>query len=165
MAKQKIILSLMLLVLIAFLLACSSQPQKYMLSKEDIQKEREKENTGLANPATMFCMNQSGNSWLLKEDDSGSQYGLCRFSDGSWCEEWDYYRGDCVPGTNLTECRGRFWGKSICQADYNPVCARIKVNESNVLSESWETFSNACNACIASEENFVVVGYTIGRCK
>lgn len=156
---------LILLIFIFSLSACSSKPQKYMLSKDELQKERTKEKTGLANPATMFCMNQSGNSWSVKEDDSGSQYGICSFSDGSSCEEWAYYRGNCEPGLNLTKCKGQFWGKAVCPSEYSPVCARIKVNQSNNIQLREETFSNSCNACLFSSENEIVLGYNTGRCK
>jgi len=43
------------------------------------------EGVGMANPAATYCTNQ------------GYQYsdGRCVFPDGSSCDAWDFYRGDC----------------------------------------------------------------------
>jgi putative hemolysin len=51
---------------------------------------------GLANPASTYCLEQ-GYSLEILEDEDGNQYGMCAFSDGSQCEEWAYFRGECVP--------------------------------------------------------------------
>ncbi len=52
---------------------------------------------GLPNPASVYCEEQGGALEILT-DDEGGQYGLCRFEDGSACEEWAYFRGECAPG-------------------------------------------------------------------
>jgi uncharacterized protein len=31
----------------------------------------------------------------IREDTRGDQYGVCVFDDGSECDEWAYYRGEC----------------------------------------------------------------------
>jgi len=51
---------------------------------------------GLANPASVFCEEQ-GFRLELRTDASGSQAGICHFPDGSQCDEWAYYRGECGP--------------------------------------------------------------------
>ena len=51
----------------------------------------------LANPASEHCVDQGGSLDIRTETDGG-QVGYCQFSDGSECEEWSYFRGDCVPG-------------------------------------------------------------------
>ena len=53
--------------------------------------------SGLANPASVFC-EENGGELEIREDESGGQIGLCLFSDGSQCEEWAFYRGECQPG-------------------------------------------------------------------
>ena len=35
----------------------------------------------------------------MREDAQGNQYGMCVFEDGSECDEWAYYRGECAPGS------------------------------------------------------------------
>ena len=52
------------------------------------------------NPASEYCVQQGGEIEIRTNPD-GSQYGECLFSDGSECEEWPYYRGECQPGTNF----------------------------------------------------------------
>jgi putative hemolysin len=51
---------------------------------------------GLANPASVFCQEQ-GFRLELRTDATGSQSGICHFPDGSQCDEWAYYRGECRP--------------------------------------------------------------------
>ena len=55
------------------------------------------ESTELANPASVFCEEQGGNV-DIREDETGGQYGVCMFEDGSECEEWKFFRGECEPG-------------------------------------------------------------------
>ena len=54
---------------------------------------------GLPNPASVFCEENDG-TLEIRADDSGGQIGLCLFKDGSECEEWAFYRGECQPGDN-----------------------------------------------------------------
>ena len=53
--------------------------------------------SGLSNPASVYCEENSG-ELEIREDDTGGQIGYCLFSDGSECEEWAFYRGECQPG-------------------------------------------------------------------
>ncbi|MBW2964693.1 DUF333 domain-containing protein [Candidatus Woesearchaeota archaeon] len=158
-------LALASLLLISFLSGCGSGPQKYMLTKEEAQKQKEVQRSELANPASMHCQNESGNSWQLREDSSGAQYGVCIFSDGSWCEEWAYYRGQCSRGTNMTSCKGQYNWKSTCPPDYSPVCAKVRVGDNTTFQMTEQSFSNACNACTLREEGKTVMGYVLGACK
>lgn len=48
--------------------------------------------TGMPNPASMYC-EQKGNRLIPSAD--GIQDGLCIFPDGSACDEWAYYQGEC----------------------------------------------------------------------
>ena len=50
---------------------------------------------GLPNPASKYCVDQ-GYELEIRADESGNQYGVCIFPDGSECEEWEYYRGECT---------------------------------------------------------------------
>jgi putative hemolysin len=51
---------------------------------------------GIANPASTYCLEQGGTSEIRTAED-GSQYGVCSFPDGSECEEWTFFRGQCTP--------------------------------------------------------------------
>jgi len=53
--------------------------------------------TQLANPAAVHCTEQGG-EYDIREHNDGGQYGVCIFDDGSECDAWDYFRGDCAPG-------------------------------------------------------------------
>jgi putative hemolysin len=51
---------------------------------------------GIPNPASVYC-EQQGNKHEIQMASDGSQPGICTFPDGSTCEEWAYYRGECSP--------------------------------------------------------------------
>jgi hypothetical protein len=55
----------------------------------------------MANPASVFCEEQ-GFQLEMREDANGT-YGVCIFPDGSECEEWAYFRGECQPGSSETD--------------------------------------------------------------
>lgn len=55
------------------------------------------EPTGLANPASVHCT-ESGYKLEIRTATDGGQYGVCMFTDGTECEEWEFYRGECSPG-------------------------------------------------------------------
>ncbi len=50
----------------------------------------------MPNPASVFC-EQNGNKLEIQTAADGSQSGACIFPDGSTCDEWAYYRGECGP--------------------------------------------------------------------
>ena len=52
---------------------------------------------GIANPASVFCTEKGGQLKIVT-DAQGGQSGTCVFPDGSRCEEWAFYRGECKPG-------------------------------------------------------------------
>ena len=59
--------------------------------------DEEQNQEGLANPASVYCGEQGGTVDIRTGDDGG-QYGVCVFPDGSECDEWALYRGECSPG-------------------------------------------------------------------
>lgn len=54
--------------------------------------ENPDENAEIANPASVYC-EENGGTLTLEE-----WAWLCMFEDGSYCEEWAYYNGECQPG-------------------------------------------------------------------
>ncbi len=50
----------------------------------------------LPNPASVYCT-QQGNKLEIHTAADGSQSGVCVFPDGSTCDEWAYFRGECGP--------------------------------------------------------------------
>jgi putative hemolysin len=65
------------------------------------QKQTVSDNTTIANPASVFCAQNGGTLNIVTAAD-GSQGGLCVFPNGSQCEEWAYYRGECSPANQTT---------------------------------------------------------------
>ena len=61
--------------------------------EEEVEVDDEK--AGLANPASVYCLDRGGE--LKMENTSGGVRGICILEDGTECEEWAYYRGEC-PG-------------------------------------------------------------------
>ena len=55
----------------------------------------------MPNPASVYC-EQNGNNLEIRTADDGSQSGVCIFPDGSTCDEWAYYRGECGPATQAS---------------------------------------------------------------
>ncbi len=51
---------------------------------------------GLPNPASVYC-EQQGYTLDIRTASDGSQSGVCIFTDGSECDEWAYFRGECKP--------------------------------------------------------------------
>ena len=52
---------------------------------------------GLPNPASQHCLDQGYE--LEMRNAAGGTAGYCLFPDGTECEEWAFYRGECTPGT------------------------------------------------------------------
>ena len=52
----------------------------------------------IANPASVFC-EEKGYKVEIRTAADGSQQGFCVFSDGTECDEWAFFRGECGPGT------------------------------------------------------------------
>ncbi|MFA6383426.1 MAG: DUF333 domain-containing protein [Parcubacteria group bacterium] len=97
-----------------------NQPE---ITQPDIQIPIKKQNTGqnnnigIANPASVHCTNNGG-TLEIRTGADGGQIGYCRFSDGSECDEWAYYRGECQPGgvkLNINCICNDQCGDGICQ--------------------------------------------------
>jgi len=83
--KVKILILMMTIVMILGISACSSMSATPTTT------------TDLANPASVFCGENQG-TLEFRQDTSGGTYGVCVFADGSECEEWAFFRGECKPG-------------------------------------------------------------------
>jgi len=51
----------------------------------------------MANPASVYCEEQGGELDIRTGEGDG-EIGVCIFEDGSSCEEWAFYQGECKPG-------------------------------------------------------------------
>ncbi|MBE2232019.1 MAG: DUF333 domain-containing protein [Anaerolinea sp.] len=83
---------LVLLLITGLLAACAGIPQELATPAP-----AETPLIGMANPASVHCQEQGGQLEIRTGADGG-QVGFCLFPDGSECEEWAFFRGECQPG-------------------------------------------------------------------
>ncbi|MEJ2758320.1 MAG: DUF333 domain-containing protein [Anaerolineales bacterium] len=88
--KATKILSLLFIATL-MLTACGSQ------SSRDNQGGQ----IGMPNPASVYCEEQGGQ--IEMRENARGTYGVCIFPDGSECDEWAYYRGECSPAGVIEE--------------------------------------------------------------
>jgi putative hemolysin len=87
---------LLLFLICFFITGCiHAEIQPNQNVKTEIPSSQSNMNT-LPNPASAYC-EQQGYQLEIRIADDGSQSGFCIFSDGSECDEWAYYRGECTP--------------------------------------------------------------------
>ena len=87
------------IIILMALTACST-PQTQVVSDNPATDVPQ---AGMPNPASVYCT-QNGNKLEIHTAADGSQSGVCVFPDGSACDEWAYFRGECDPTAqkNLT---------------------------------------------------------------
>ncbi len=150
--------------------------QKCLRQWEEPCNDTTQNATGLANPASVNCVDQGGS--LEIRDTPQGQVGVCHVN-GMECDEWALFRGEGCVAPNATTGDGAAPGDgpagfvactpeqrnvSACTMDYTPVCAQvdngIRCIRAPCPSTGNKTYSNACGAC--SDPN--VYGYTPGEC-
>ncbi len=94
---------LALAILMFVLAACTAQPGPSMpaATQADGIIPTASAASQLPNPASVYC-EQQGNRLEIRTAADGSQSGVCIFPDGSECDEWAYFRGECAPGSSQT---------------------------------------------------------------
>ena len=85
----------------------------------------------IANPASVYCVQNGGVSTIVTAAD-GNQSRVCVFANGTRCEEWAYYRGECPPVNQPPSC-----SDSSCR-----VC-----NQTACIAQSSCQWDSALNAC------------------
>ena len=102
------------------------------------------EPVGLANPASVYCTEQGG-SLEIHTDEAGGQNGICLFDDGSECEEWAYFRGECAPGN--TQLFDTVWNLQ-SYGDQSPIAG---TTPTLTISRDWQLGGSAgCNSFFGS---------------
>lgn len=105
-------IGVVLVFLMASLVACGGTPQKPATpptvaatvapTAEPTVAPTTEPTAGLANPASVNCIEQGGMSRIESRPDGG-QFGVCYFMDNYQCEEFALLRGDCrVGGVKVT---------------------------------------------------------------
>jgi putative hemolysin len=90
---KKFLMIMMILTLTACTAAPSQAPQPTATNAPP---------ANLPNPASAFC-EQNGYQLEIRSAEDGSQSGICMFPDGSACDEWAYFRGECGPSAQKTQ--------------------------------------------------------------
>ena len=84
-------LALILLALTLLLAGCDVVPRPMPTAIPVVQPTAQ---PGLPNPASVYCREQGGRL-EIRTDADGGQAGYCVFPDGSECEEWAFFHGEC----------------------------------------------------------------------
>ena len=82
---------------------------------------------GMANPASVFCVQNGGKSEIRK-DPKGGEIGYCVFTDKSECEEWSFQRGECKPGAATVQIAAKDNGKTVNAAKGNIIVVTLEGN-------------------------------------
>lgn len=91
--SRRLLAVLVTLILASMLSACLGVSQEVAAPTPEPGVEKP---PGIANPASVYCEEQGGRLEIRSTADGG-QFGVCIFADGSECEEWAFYRGECGP--------------------------------------------------------------------
>lgn len=67
---------------------------RFQMKKINEMRNLDDHRNQMANPASMYCVKKKGKLEIRTAED-GNQIGYCKFEDGSECEEWAFFRGEC----------------------------------------------------------------------
>lgn len=108
----------------------------------------------IANPASIYCVQNGGVSRIVTAVD-GSQRGVCVLANGTECDDWAYYRGECYPRncnnmncsacTNSTDCNNQTncqWNAETMTCNIKPPVNIPNLDESDfiVVDDSMPNF-------------------------
>jgi hypothetical protein len=97
----------------------------------------------MPNPAAVYCEQHGGKSEIVTAVD-GSQSGRCVFPDGSQCDEWAYFRGECRPGDSVVT-PDPMVSPTLVPASPTPVPTATPeptVLPPLVIDDTWATYTN-----------------------
>jgi putative hemolysin len=126
---------------------CYYNEPRCLLPSVQCERKNGDGNVQIANPASVYCEQQGGNLKIVDTPDG--QQGICKLKDGTECDEWAYFRGECpsnAPQRHI--CTEEEKANKACTLDYTPVCGNEGV-----------TYGNGCGACAAG-----VTLWTPGEC-
>jgi len=95
-SKNSLWKGLAIIFIVLFILTASVLV--YFLITEQKESSQSSQQTGIANPASVFCEQRGYNLTIVTASD-GSQAGYCVFPDENRCDEWAFYRGECSEST------------------------------------------------------------------
>ncbi|MFA6224584.1 MAG: DUF333 domain-containing protein [Methanoregula sp.] len=94
-SKNTLLIIMGLLIVAGLIVAGCTQPAAHATTTPVVTTAPATD--GMANPASVNCGKVGATSEIMNNPD-GSQYGMCKFPNGTSCEEWALFRGDgCKP--------------------------------------------------------------------
>jgi putative hemolysin len=144
---------------------------------------------GMANPASVKCIEDGGELKIVNA--IGGENGLCLFPDGSVCDEWAYFRGECIKGDCMRECGAigsrsegwycngtlLYWDNCANVSEFTLNCSAFAGHEvpgvctmeynpvcalvQTANGKVARTYASPCMAC-KSDDN--IIGYKMGEC-
>ena len=105
------------------------------------------ENVEIANPASVYC-EENGGTLNLEE-------WLCMFADGSYCEEWSYFRDECQPGEimyNTVDEEITVEPTTASQTYSEEDLAAVETAIRNVIDNEWQVRVESVELAYAGDE-------------
>lgn len=119
---------------------------------------------GMGNPASMHCHEMGGKVNIINDEGDGNgesgRHGMCHLPDGTICEEWSLFRGQCGPdvtggsmppdgsigmGNPASTFCLRVGGRVETESDENGERGICTFRESSC--EEWALFRGECVVC------------------
>jgi len=75
--------------------------------------------TGYITPAARYCAITGGTYTITGNSGADDEQGTCTFKDGSQCDVWAYYNGECTPGMSATPSVGEWQAFTNEQAGFS----------------------------------------------
>ncbi len=134
-------------------------------------------NIALTNPASQHCLARGG-QLEIKKDEQNGEYGVCQFSDGSECEEWQFFRGECQLGiqvssparaaqvTSPLEITGQAQGNWFFEGSFpvklidkneQLIAAGIVQAQSDWMTEDFVPFKGSLEFITTAEDGYLVL--------
>ena len=107
-----------------------------VLALTGCNKSPDEENTELANPASVYC---EENGWTLQIEEWA---WLCMFADGSYCEEWSYFSGECKQGEIMYNTVSDEPTATEYEIDYGTSDVYSEEDLESAVSTIMDTFNN-----------------------
>ena len=102
--------ALVLRTLVGTLIACSClggcTPFKADPTATTLPTETPTPSAWMANPASVHCT-EKGHTLEIRSDKEGNQFGVCVLTDGTECDEWAFFCGECGPGAPTATAAAR----------------------------------------------------------
>ena len=114
----------------------------------------------MANPASEYCVGVGGTLEIRAQEDGG-QYGVCLFTDGSECEEWALYNGECQKGLIQEEIKEKNIQNQEAIAKLRKVYAELNgINQSEqyLICSKWAADVN-CDGNIRTSDGRKIAQY------